>query len=261
MTCLNCGMQLPDDSEFCQYCGSKVSSADKQTPPIEVHFTPRGKNSFEQQLIVTVPDVADVQNLKTPITVSLEKEKQKKWIAAVICLSILFLGMTSLNVYQYVTAQGQAEKTAELSATIDTLNSTIEQKDTQIKSKNSEITILKNNVSALEDDAGNYDAIIDAIKNGNLGYAAYNFQSSESIIVVGRNEKNRKFTLTANWPNGGTVSVDYDIYFPAAYVHFNQDNWNTSTTMTIEPNHTGVAIVTFSNDVNTQTFDVIIVVE
>lgn len=259
---------MPDDSEFCQYCGSKMSDAAKQMHPIEENITPERIYLSESQRIVTVPNPIDVQNVKAPLTVPAEKGRQKKWIATVICLSILFLGMTGLNVYQYAVARDQAAKVVELSATIDNLNSTIdklnsmiEQKDTQIKNKNSEITTLKEKVSSLEDDVRNYDAIVDAVKNGGLGYAAYNFQSSESIIVVGQSEKERKFTLTANWSNGGTVSVDYGTYSPAAYVRFDQDTWTTSTTMTIKPNHIGVTIVTFSNDVNTQTFDVIIIVE
>lgn len=46
-----------------------------------------------------------------------------------------------------------------------------------------------------------------------------------------------------------------------AYVDFDQNRWTTSTKMTIQPNHSGVTVVTFSNDVNRQTFDVIIIVE
>lgn len=271
MICPNCGLQLPDDSEFCQYCGSKISVPAEQVTPVVEIDTPE-QNTIPKSLpIVTVsesPNVHENGNNEPLNATSSEKKAPKKWIVSVICLSVLLLALAGLNVYQYLSAQRNEAKAAELSAAISELdskikrlNSTISEKDIQIKNKNSDITTLNKKVSSLTDDADKYEAIVDAVKYGNLGYAASNFQSSECVIVVGQNEKNRKFTLTANWSNGGTVSVDYDTYSPAAYVNFDQDSWTTSTKITIQPKHSGVTVVTFSNNVNRQTFDVIIIVE
>ena len=76
--------------------------------------------------------------------------------------------------------------------------------------------------------------------------------------MVDKSETNRKFTLTANWTNGGTVSVDYSGL--SAFVSFDNDSWTTSTKMTIEPWREGVTAVTFSNNVDSKTFKVIIIV-
>lgn len=187
---------------------------------------------------------------KGSIIEHLKQKLSKKWLATAVCLSIVFLGLIALNVYQYITV-------SELTETVDNLNSTISEKDKQIKSKDSKI-------SSLTDDAENFQNIVDAAEHGSLGYASNNFHSSESIIVVGENEQNRHITLTAYWSNGGNVSVDYNWYSgeysPSAYVDFDQDSWSTTTTMSIEPRHAGVVVVTFSNDVDSRTFDVIIVV-
>ena len=48
MKCQKCGYALPDDSEFCQYCGSKLYVADEN---IAVPDIP----------IAELPDSADVQ--------------------------------------------------------------------------------------------------------------------------------------------------------------------------------------------------------
>ena len=62
-------------------------------------------------------------------------------------------------------------------------------------------------MSRYKDDSENYQAILDALSDGNIGYAASNFRSSDSIIVVGKDETNKKFTLTANWPNAHIVGL------------------------------------------------------
>ena len=254
MICPKCGMQLPDDSEFCQYCGTKATSPVEQVTPPVVSAAP-----VQDTIVKSIPTVTISENFEGSKNTEQDsadlnptrKSASKKWIIVAVSLAIVVLLSASLNVYQYISAR----------TTVDTLNGTIADKESQIKNKNTEITNLKNKVSSMESAVENYETIVNAVKYDNLGYAASNFQSSESVIVVSQNEKSRKFILTANWSNGGNVSVDYDSYFPSAYVDFDQNSWTTSTKMTIEPRHSGVTVVTFSNDVNRQTFDVIIIVE
>ena len=85
-------------------------------------------------------------------------------------------------------------------------------------------------------------------------------KSTESVIVVDKNQKGRKFTLVANWPNGGSVSALEDSFFGSARVYFDEDHWNTSTTMTVVPRFEGITTVNFSNDVDSDTFKMIIIV-
>ena len=118
--------------------------------------------------------------------------------------------------------------------------------------------IQKSQIADLEEKSGYFDTICKELSTGNIGYAASNFKASESVIVVDKNETNRKFTLTANWTNGGTVSTDYSGY--SAWVNFDNDSWTTSTKMTIEPWQEGVTAVTFSNDVDSKTFKILIIV-
>lgn len=277
MICPNCGMKLPEDSEFCQYCGSKLSLPDENTLSVE--------ETIVQQTIVepsTTPmaEVLESDNTQdrsneTSETPQDSKRSSNKWKKAAIGLSVLLLFLAGLNAYQYMSSQENKNKVHELSGTItelnsqienlntqiDDLNSTISKKTTQIKDKDSEIASINSKKFFAEQDAEKYKSIVQAVKQGNLGYAASNFHSSESIIVVGENEKNRKFTLTANWSNGGTVSIDYDSLRPSAYVDFDQDEWSTSTKMSVTPSKAGVTVVTFSNDVNRQSFNMIIIVE
>lgn len=175
-----------------------------------------------------------------------------------IVVAILFVLSIGLNVAQYIQGKDTTETLASQAAKIEELEKTIaSQKDT-ISSQEGAISSLKSTIALLEKKSSYFDTVCKELSSGNIGYAASNFRASESVIVVDKNETNRKFTLTANWTSGGTVSVAYSDY--AAIVSFDNNSWTTSTKMTIEPWHEGVTAVTFSNDVDSKTFKVLIIV-
>ena len=169
----------------------------------------------------------------------------------VVLLSVLLIGSIGLNVMQYL--QGQ-----EASETVAAQTTQIEELEKEVSTQKSTISSQKSQIADLEEKGGYFDTICKELSTGNIGYAASNFKASESVIVVDKNETNRKFTLTANWTNGGTVSTDYSGY--SAWVNFDNDSWTTSTKMTIEPWQEGVTAVTFSNDVDSKTFKILIIV-
>lgn len=170
-------------------------------------------------------------------------------------ISILAIACICVAVYQNIVLRQQLD---DIKAEISELNSTIsDQKDTIAEQKKT-ISSQKTTISSLTKKAGYYDDICDELSSGDIGFAANNFKSDQSVIVVRKNEKNRKFTLTANWSSGGNVSVDYSSY--AAYVEFDNESWYTSTTMTVVPQSVGVTVVTFTNDVTSDRFKVLIIV-
>ena len=214
------------------------------------------------------------------------KKAQKKSLLRVtlIILAVVSIVLLSaLNVYQFVThkkdqdriskalerisvaEQSNKDLTGKLTEQGDSNAAKIEELDSAIASKNATIEDQKKTIrsqektiSSLETKAADYSAICDALKSGNIGYAADNFNCSQSIILVKKGET-KKITLTANWTNGGTVSYSYSSF--AAEVEFDQDSWTTSTKLSIAGIYSGINVVTFENDVNTQTFKIIIIVE
>ncbi len=257
MTCYNCGHLLPDDSEFCQYCGKRI---EKQTS-IQENATPKE----ELNPVIKIQTEEAVKNLKENKKAKKSKVrfckfcggqidaqskkcvgcgkqyfkgvKFNKFLTTVLILSIVMVTSVILNIVQLVE--------------IENLAGTVSSQKRTVSSQ-------KGKISSLEEKSSYYDTICKELSNGNIGYASNNFMASESIIVVDENETNRKFTLTANWPNSGHVSVSYSGY--AARVSFDNDSWKTSTKMTVEPNHEGVTVATFSNDVDSKTFKIIIIV-
>ena len=185
--------------------------------------------------------------------------KNRIWILLIFVAIIISI---SLNAFQYSSYKKNIatvnEQLVTANNTITALEKEVASQNRSINLKQKEIDSQKSKISSLEKKASYYDSIIRGMQFGNTGYASSNFFASDSVIVVSKNEENRKFKLTANWSNGGTVYVDYSSN--AAVVSFDNDEWSTSTQMTVHPLSEGVTIVTFSNSVNSKTFKVLIIV-
>lgn len=316
MMCPKCGYALPDDSEFCQYCGEKLSliseavgnecvpeSVETEKPEVllnkpDVGEDPEKENSETQGVILAdAPAVIAEKHVEQKMEMEVEADtikqvntdvptnaetrryckkcgglvdnKSKKCLSCgkqyfrfpvktVIhtCMVLFIIALVGLNIYQY---WNYGKQTETLIASVTDLEQQVKTKDSTIATQKSTITTQKNKIAELEGKADYYDEICSFLSRGNIGYAADNFKSSESIILVRKGETNRKFTLTAYWSNGGTVSTSYSSFLVAG-ISYDNDNWSRSTTMTINPQSEGISIVTFTNNVDSKTFKIMIIV-
>ena len=254
-TCPKCNHALPKDSEFCQFCGNRVS-AKPVAPQAVIPTAPIAKPSPK------VVSADSHTHQSTPEKATPQKKNQKKWKIAAIILIVLVVISLAANVAQFFYHD---YSTADIQAQLDAANKTIAEKDAsitsyknKISSQTTTINQQKTEISNLKTKSGYFDDIVSGMRYGNAGYAASNFFSNDSVIVVSKSNSSYKFTLTANWSNGGTVEVDYSS--SCAYVTFDNNEWYTSTKMTVHPRSKGVTVVTFSNSVNSQTFKVLIIV-
>lgn len=177
-------------------------------------------------------------------------------IVGMIALIIVFVALSGLNIYQYIS---NGTKMSDLEQRLVSRDASISDLEQELKTKESTIATQESIIVGLEEKAGYYDEICSFLSHGNIGYAADNFKSSDSIILVRKGETNRKFTLTAYWIGGGGVSTSFSNSL-VARVSPDNDNWFQSTTMTIKPISEGINIVTFTNDVDSMTFKIMIIV-
>ena len=210
----------------------------------------------EQRKVVATPAPANIQ----PKQVQVTPKKRSK--APIIILSVICLLLVATNIAQFFLYKEAVRDTEQqlitANNTITANNKKIDDLEDTISTQTKTINSQKNTISNLEDDSDHYNEIIRYAKNEDFGYAASNFRASTGVIVVDKDDDDYKFTLTANWTYGGTVEVDYSS--SAAWVEFDKNDWSTSTTMTVIPNYEGVCVVTFSNDVDSKTFSVLIIV-
>lgn len=183
-------------------------------------------------------------------------------VAGLILTSVLMILLACANLYQY---RNQQKNTESIRAQLQTAEQTVSAQNDQIAGLESQISAQANTISTQKGQIADltqkgdfYDEIVSEMRYGNIGYASDNFCVDDSVIVVSKNETGRKFTLTANWTGGGTVSVERSSY--AADVSFDNVEWQTSTQLTVLPNSEGVTVMTFSNDVDFKTFKMLIIV-
>ena len=112
--------------------------------------------------------------------------------------------------------------------------------------------------TALRFGAEQYDHILRSLQSCDIGFSTANFRSYDSIIVVNQDDRDRKFTLVANWDQPGTVQVSYS--GDTATVSFDEPSWEDKTTLTVHPRSVGATVVTFTNDVDSGRFKVLILV-
>lgn len=211
---------MPDDSVFCQYCGAHIE-ADTQ-------------NCLSESVsidVATPPDLSSqkcsrrrIQNLKVP-----------KFLFPLLSV-IFFVSTIAALIWGIQTTSALETQLAQKSAKVDQLQETTSM----------------------------YHTLKDALTSGTYGYASNNFRVDEGIVVLDKNDPCKFITLTANF--GTYVTISTDRAGSGADISFTEDEWYGSTTsLRVERKtnescaRTLVTKVTFSNNVNKQTFCVLVV--
>lgn len=243
MTCQRCGSVIPEDSKFCQICGSSLEPVpypqeqeEMMEGPVPVGYGyPGAAMADEGQFPVEmpVPPVPD-RKRKLPVVA----------LVFLIVLPVLLVSSLAFNVLQYV-------QNGQLSETVEHQETTIQRQDSQISAQADEI-------AELAVTSGYYDTICQELGSTKAGYGSANFRTNEGIVVVRRSQTNRKITLITSWSGSGTVYTDHS--GDAAELVFDENSWSSSTTLTVKPDHVGVTAVTFSNSRDSNTFKVLIIV-
>jgi len=214
-------------------------------------------------------------------------------IAVAIVLGLLFLASAGYNVFQHMSHQ-TAE--ADFEQQISRRDSDISRLDRQVEDLGSEISGLNNEITAKDSQiadlqrqssdyladlaellelsgefeaalegameyhvrAGLFDTIYDFLSLGDGGYASESFRATDSVLILSEDYPTGLLGITADF--GEPVSVTFSTTGTAASIIWS-DNWDGFTTYAfVEPSQPGVTIATFTNDLNAQSFRVLVIV-
>lgn len=165
---------------------------------------------------------------ETPVA-TVRKKAPVGWILAVI---VLVLGLA----YSGMMLLQSRSELSEMQAQVEAQQTQIEEMRSKTES---------------------YDKIC-SLKNASIGHISNEFRVTKGTVVLSKHDKGKQITLTTDWLDGATISTNLE--GTSASLDFDNNTWYEKTTMTIVPHHEGVTIVTFTNDLNSESFKVLLVV-
>lgn len=223
MKCNKCGQSLPEDSGFCQYCGAKVEIVEE----IVINQEPQ---------IIIKPEK------------SKENYSKSKFLFWVITLVIMTL--IGLNIYQFMS-------TAAFKTEINTLNKEVAELNKQLDDREEKFNYYFDKYNENRFKASDYDKVIEFLSSPNAGYASNNYYASDSIVVLKKGGSYKSINITCKYYNTTVYSQCSDLKIRAEWSML----WNNMTTsIKIYPELTGVSTVTFTNDSNSESFKVMVIV-
>lgn len=127
----------------------------------------------------------------------------------------------------------------------------------EIEEKEELIAEQEEQIGDMKTKSENYD-IICSLNNVNIGYISNEFRVTKGTVVLSKEDMGKQITLTTDWLDGATISTSYE--GTSATLEFDNNTWYEKTTMTIVPHHEGITLVTFTNNLNSESFKVLLIV-
>lgn len=239
MICKNCKIEIPNDSEFCQFCGKKIEISS---------FDSNNDNANDDSTL-------NLTLKATPqLTNGISIKKRTAIIAIIVC-GVLLVG----NIIQIFFNCNNFQRVAELSSSLEKTEEALNKSDKSNAEYKKSVEKYKAQAEEYEEKADMYASIKNYCTNNNIGYASDYFHVDQGIVFISRNASSKKLTLTLDYNTDVTVTKEQSGRY--ASVEFDYESWyGSTTTLTIKPKSVGVTKVDFSNNYSSAEFSVIIVV-
>jgi len=253
MKCNKCGQALPNDSEFCQYCGAKVEIVNENTQIQEAtkvcvkcgntidstsgicKHCAENDRKWESFKSVVSGQSQDNKSTSTAPTIVYQTKK-----APIIILSIIIVVLLGLYILETQKVLGWVEEYNKIEHQLE---------------------LKENEVDKYASDAQKYDKIRDFMKEetANREKNSYRrFYITDKVVVI---------------PNGGRTTLSLTAYIGSNVTYYYQisdtsiadvswGNWvdGTRITVDVKAKKAGIATIEFTNDYNSEEFNVLIVI-
>lgn len=262
--CIKCGKQLEDDTKFCIFCGSKQEDdvASFGSVPLDstvsdgTQILNEGAPSFEPAPDVTAPSFDHSapnfsQSYQEPVP---EKKKSSAGkIVLIVVAAVLILALLALNAYQYFVLAPKADDA-------------LAESEKELKAVKADLADLEDEYAALEDEldgASEYADLIDDIAYYsayyNLGVASSDYYCNNGgVLVMHEGDSNSIITITCSYPEA--VTVNLDVEGNAADANFSGEFYGDCVDISVSAERVGVSLISFGNDINYETFSVMVIV-
>jgi hypothetical protein len=273
---------MSEETTVCQHCGETLPEMPPETLPDAPPSMQKADDFITPPTTIPISGSKFCKKCGGMIDKSSKKctscgkqyfrfPQRKAKTVGIILTVFALLALLGLNIFQYVKyaeemkmqmASASAQE-AKIETKIKQINRQAEEIDglerelTTVNQQNKEL-VASNNKYSLK--ASYFDGLLAFLDGEKIGRASDDFYADTGIILVNTAETDKTITLTADWYDAFSVKLFISNY-AVADVSFSKDDWTGSTTkLNITPCSAGVASVTFTNDLNDQTFQVLIIV-
>lgn len=261
--CPLCGTEN-QGGKFCVVCGAKLEGVAPVAAPVPVAEEPAAAPIpvAEEPAPAPVAEPAFfAEPAPAPVAVQEKPQKVKKPVVGIIITLVIALLLAAFATLVLLddmklrdTVEEKEAAVAELEATAADQEKTLEELEDELDTAEKALadtnTALEQATVAEETLAAIYSANKDTQLEG--AYFA-----SDNLLVMKKGYK-AELTIYAGWEDG---EATFETSSKAAEVKWAEESWEgTTTTVTVEGKEAGVCMITFKNDVDKGTFQVLVIV-
>ena len=252
--------------KFCVVCGAKLEGVEPVAPVAPVVAEPAPVVEEPVAAPIPAPVVeepaffAEPAPAPAPVAVAEKPQKAKKPVVGIIITLVIFLLLAAFTTLVLLDDMKLRDTVEEKEAAIAELEKTVADQKKEIEVLESTLETsekdLQDALASLEQASVAEEtlaAIISANKDTQLEGAYF---ASDNLLIMKKGYK-AELTIYADWDGEAT----FEASSKAAEVKWAEETWEgLTTTVTVEGKEAGVCMVTFKNDVDKGTFQVLVIV-